>query len=666
MSNYIDLPVEGGSSGVISLNGLVGALTLVAGANITITPSGTNITIASTGGGGGITSINTDSTAAQLLTVGTSGTDFAITNPGSGSHVLNLPTASASNRGALSSADWSTFNSKQAAGSYITALTGDATASGPGSVALTLATVNANVGSFGIAASVGTFTVNAKGLITAASNTAILIAESQVTNLVSDLAGKQAIGNYLTALTGDGTASGPGSAALTLATVNVTTGTYGTATSVGTFTVNGKGLVTASSATAIQITEAQVTNLTTDLAAKANTALSNLASTAVNVDIIPVNTSINLGSTSLPFAITNTANLLNPTAGGNSTYHTQNTTGSTNSGVLSLATGNMENGTSGDLHLFTGGESGAGTTGSTGTITMATGNANGGGASGGVSGNVLIQCGSATRINGYISMTGASLLQIPVFANDADNTTGSGGALPGAPRGSLYFNSGSKAYRFHNGTAWAYLNQAPTIQKFTSSSGTYTTPAGVAYIKVRLVGGGGGGAGSSTVAGADGGAGGTGGNTTFGSSLLTGNGGVGGTSGGTANGGAGGTASLGSGPVGLNLTGGGGGGASQSVASNTISGGKGASSAFGGGGAGSSVAGVTNTGGGGGGASAPATGISGSGGGSGGYVDAIITGPSATYAYAVGAAGTLGSAGTGGTAGAAGGSGVIIVEEHYY
>lgn len=42
----------GGGSGVTSLNGLTGALTLVAGANITITPLGSNITIASTAGGG--------------------------------------------------------------------------------------------------------------------------------------------------------------------------------------------------------------------------------------------------------------------------------------------------------------------------------------------------------------------------------------------------------------------------------------------------------------------------------------------------------------------------------------------------------------------------------------------------------------------------------------
>jgi hypothetical protein len=47
----------------------------------------------------------------QLLSVGTSGTDFAINSTGS-THTFNLPTASASNRGALSSGDWTTFNGK--------------------------------------------------------------------------------------------------------------------------------------------------------------------------------------------------------------------------------------------------------------------------------------------------------------------------------------------------------------------------------------------------------------------------------------------------------------------------------------------------------------------------------------------------------------------------
>ncbi len=47
--------------------------------------------------------------------------------------------AATAQTGFLSSTDWNTFNGKQDAGSYITALTGDVTASGPGSVAATIA-----------------------------------------------------------------------------------------------------------------------------------------------------------------------------------------------------------------------------------------------------------------------------------------------------------------------------------------------------------------------------------------------------------------------------------------------------------------------------------------------------------------------------------------------
>ena len=71
-------------------------------------------------------------------------------------------------------------------------LTGDATATlasvdGTANVsaALTLATVNTNVGTYGSSTSVPTFTVNAKGLITAASQTAIPIATTSVNGLAS-------------------------------------------------------------------------------------------------------------------------------------------------------------------------------------------------------------------------------------------------------------------------------------------------------------------------------------------------------------------------------------------------------------------------------------------------------------------------------------------------
>jgi len=60
----------------------------------------------------GLTALNGLTSQVQYLTVGTSGTDFAISSA-SDTHTFNLPTASATNRGALSSADWTTFNGKQ-------------------------------------------------------------------------------------------------------------------------------------------------------------------------------------------------------------------------------------------------------------------------------------------------------------------------------------------------------------------------------------------------------------------------------------------------------------------------------------------------------------------------------------------------------------------------
>ena len=74
----------------------------------------------------GVSSINGLTKQTQYLAVGTSGTDFAISSA-TDTHTFNLPTASATNRGALSSANWSTFNGKQNAITLTTTGTGAAT-----------------------------------------------------------------------------------------------------------------------------------------------------------------------------------------------------------------------------------------------------------------------------------------------------------------------------------------------------------------------------------------------------------------------------------------------------------------------------------------------------------------------------------------------------------
>jgi len=242
------------------------------------------------GSSSGITSINGDTTAAQTLAVGTAGTDFAIADNGTGTHTFNLPTASHTNRGALSSADWDTFNGKQAAGNYITALTGDVTASGPGSAAATLATVNANVGSFTHAS----ITVNAKGLITAASSGTVTSGTVTTVSVVSanGFAGTVANATTTPAITmsttitgilkGDGTAISAATAGtdyVTASSTNTFTNkTYDTAGTGNSFSINGVA-VTANTGTGAVARAAGPTFTTPTLGAATATSINGLAIT---------------------------------------------------------------------------------------------------------------------------------------------------------------------------------------------------------------------------------------------------------------------------------------------------------------------------------------------------------------------------------------------------
>jgi hypothetical protein len=120
-SNYITLASLSASTG-ISYNNTTGVITnsapdqvvaLTASTGISVTGTYPNFTITNTSpsSGGTVTSV-------AALTIGTSGTDLSSTVATSTTTpviTLNVPTASAANRGALSSADWTTFNNKQGA-----------------------------------------------------------------------------------------------------------------------------------------------------------------------------------------------------------------------------------------------------------------------------------------------------------------------------------------------------------------------------------------------------------------------------------------------------------------------------------------------------------------------------------------------------------------------
>ena len=113
-------------------------------------------------------------TSVAAITLGTAGTDLSSTvATGTTTPVitLNVPTASASNRGALSSADWTTFNNKGSG--TVTSVTGTApvVSSGGATPAISMAAATTSVNGYLTSTDWTTFNNKGSGSVTSVSGT---------------------------------------------------------------------------------------------------------------------------------------------------------------------------------------------------------------------------------------------------------------------------------------------------------------------------------------------------------------------------------------------------------------------------------------------------------------------------------------------------------------
>ena len=236
--------------------------------------------------GAGLTSLGGQSGSTQTFAAGTAGTAPAISSSGN-VHTLNVPLASSAgvNAGVISNTDYAAFSAKQTAGNYLTALTGDLTAAGPGSSVATLAPT-------GVGAGVYTkVTVDAKGRVTA--GTSLIPSDIPPLSASSITSGTLATANGGTGVNSTATFPTSGvvvteSATETLTNKTLTAPLIGTIVNTGTLTLPTSSDTLVGRATTDTLTNKTLTSATIDgasIIATSGTVTSGATTVAGNVTI---------------------------------------------------------------------------------------------------------------------------------------------------------------------------------------------------------------------------------------------------------------------------------------------------------------------------------------------------------------------------------------------
>lgn len=244
------------------------------------------------------------------------------------SNTISINQSGTSADGYLSSTDWNTFNGKASAGSYITALTGDVTAAGPGSSAATVAFVGGSTASAVNNAAIVVNTSQSGNKVLASPSGGGSGAPAFRVLVAADLPfpGASAIGgvqskagvtsNFLTSISTLGVVSAAQPAFTdisgSVAASQMPALTGDVTTSAGTVATTIANLA---------VTNAKIANTTIDLTTKVTGILPNANTTATSAN---TNSAIVARDSSGNFSATTITAALTGTASGNTTYTANN------------------------------------------------------------------------------------------------------------------------------------------------------------------------------------------------------------------------------------------------------------------------------------------------------------------------------------------------------